>query len=141
MKGGCLSHFFQTSKWNRTRNLLPYRGLSSKKGGMKRLHLRIIYALLWVLTTGLFIINVGHFRQIADRIGQAGAIAWFMVFFGPAFFALYLLTAFLFDVRQDVVTAAHVKTFLYRRRLPIGLLLFSMIIFVILTFYGVSFKR
>jgi hypothetical protein len=108
---------------------------------MKRLHLRIIYALLWLLTTGIFLNHAGHFRQIAGNIGQAGAIAWFMVFFGPAFFALYLLTAFLFDVRQDVVTTAHVKAFLYRRRLPIGLLLFSMILFVILTFYGVSFER
>jgi len=108
---------------------------------MKRLHLRIIYGLLWVLTTGLFLINTGHFRQIADSIGQAGAIAWFMIFFGPAFFALYLLTAFLFDVRQDVITTAHFKAFLYRRRLPIGLLVFSMILFVLLTFYGVSFQR
>ncbi|MDO9559502.1 MAG: hypothetical protein Q7I89_07420 [Syntrophales bacterium] len=108
---------------------------------MKRLHLRIIYALLWLLTTGLFIINTGYFRQIADSIGQAGAIAWFMMLFGPAFFALYLLTAFLFDVRQDVVTTAHFRAFLYRRRLLIGLLLFSMILLVILVSYGVSFKR
>jgi hypothetical protein len=108
---------------------------------MKRFHLRIMYGLLWVLTTSLFIINAGHFRRIAENIGQAGAIAWFMVFFGPAFFALYLLTAFLFDVRQNVITTAHFKAFLYRRRLPIGLLLFSMILFVLLTFYGVSFER
>ncbi len=108
---------------------------------MKRLHLRIIYALLWVLTAGIFLINAGHFRQVAGNIGQAGAIARFMIFFGPAFFMLYLLTAFLFDVRQDVVTTAHFRAFLYRRRLPIGLLLFSMILFVLLTFYGVSFKR
>jgi hypothetical protein len=108
---------------------------------MKRLHLRIMYGLLWVLTTSLFIINAGHFRRIAESIGQAGAIAWFMVLFGPAFFALYLLTAFLFDVRQNVITTAHFKAFLYRRRLPIGLLLFSMILFVLLTFYGVSFER
>lgn len=120
---------------------MPYAAASGKNAGMKRLHLLILYALLWVLTTGLFIINAGHFRQIAASIGQAGAIAWFMVLFGPAFFALYLLTAFLFDVRQDVVTAAHFKAFLYRRRLPIGLLLFSMLLFVILAFYGVSFKR
>lgn len=108
---------------------------------MKRSHLKIIYGLLWVLTTGLFIINAGHFRQIAGSIGQAGAIAWFMIFFGPAFFALYLLTAFLFDVRQEAITGVHFKAFLYRRRLLIGLLLFSMILFVILTFYGVSFQR
>ena len=108
---------------------------------MKRLQLQIIYGLLWVLTTGLFLINAGHFRQMADSIGQAGAIAWFMILFGPAFFILYLLTAFLFDVRQAFITTAHFKAFLYRRRLPIGLLLFSMILFVILAFYGVSFKR
>jgi len=108
---------------------------------MKRLHLQIIYSLLWMLTTGLFLINAGHFRQMADSIGQAGAIARFMMLFGPAFFILYLLTAFLFDVREETVTAAHFRVFLYRRRLPIGLLLFSMILFVILTFYGVSFKR
>jgi hypothetical protein len=108
---------------------------------MKRPHLRIIYGLQWVLTTSLFIINAGHFRRMADSIGQAGAVAWFMIFFGPAFFILYLLTAFLFDVRQDIVTIAHFKAFLYRRRLPVGLLLFSMILFVLLTFYGVSFKR
>ena len=108
---------------------------------MKRLHLQIIYGLLWVLTTGFFLINAEFFRQIAESMGQAGAIAWFMTFFGPAFFILYLLTAFLFDIKEETLTENHVKTFLYRRRLPIGLFLFSIILFVILTFYGVSFKR
>jgi hypothetical protein len=108
---------------------------------MKRLHLKIIYGLLWVLTTGLFLFNAGHFRQIAGSIGQAGAIAWFMFFFGPTFFILYLLTAFLFDIREEMVTVAHFRAFFYRRRLLIGLLVFSMILFVLLTFYGVSFKR
>ncbi len=108
---------------------------------MKRLHLQIIYGLLWVLTTGFFLINADFFRQIAGSMGQAGAIAWFMTFFGPAFFILYLLTAFLFDIKEETLTENHVKTFLYRRRLPIGLFLFSIILFVILTFYGVSFKR
>jgi len=120
---------------------LPYTVISGMKRGMKRLHLQIIYGLLWVLTTGFFLINADFFRQIAGSMGQAGAIAWFMTFFGPAFFILYLLTAFLFDIKEETLTGNHVKTFLYRRRLPIGLFLFSIILFVILTFYGVSFKR
>lgn len=108
---------------------------------MKRSDLKIIYGFIWILTAGLFLINIGTFRQIAGTGGQAEAIAWFMFLFGPAFFVLYLLSAFLFDVRQTIITTAHFKAFLHRRRLPIGLLLFSMILFVVLAFYGVSFKR
>lgn len=108
---------------------------------MKRLHLQIIYGLLWMLTAGLFLINTGTFRQIAGVSGQAVAIARFMILFGPVFFILYLLTAFLFDVREKTVTAAHFRAFLHRRRLLVGLFIFSMILFVFLTFYGVSFKR
>ncbi len=108
---------------------------------MKRFHLQIVYSLLWMLTTGLFLISTDTFRQIAGVSGQAGAIARFMILFGPAFFILYLLTAFLFDVREETVTTAQFRAFLYRRRLLVGLFLFSMILFVFLTFYGVSFKR
>jgi hypothetical protein len=108
---------------------------------MKRSHLKIVYGLLWVLTAGLFLIVSGAFRQIAGSIGQAGAIAWFMLLFGPAFFILYLLTAFLFDVREETVTPAQFRAFVYRRRLLVGLFVFSLIVFVLLSFYGVSFKR
>jgi FtsH-binding integral membrane protein len=108
---------------------------------MKRSHLKIGYAVLWILTTGLFLLVTGAFRQISGSIGQAGAIAWFTLLFGPLFFVLYLLTAFLFDVRDETVTAAQFRAFLHRRRLLVGLFVFSLIVFVLLSFYGVSFKR
>lgn len=108
---------------------------------MKRLHLRIAYSLLWVMTTGLFLIFTGRFRELAGDLGQGGAIAWFMLLFGPAFVLLYLMTAFLFDVRQDTITKMHITSFLYQRRVPIGLLVFSMILFVLFAFYGAPLKR
>lgn len=108
---------------------------------MKRSRLKLIYGLLWVLTTGLFLVVGGAFREVAGASGQAVAIARFMLLFGPPFFVLYLLTAFLFDVREETVTVEHFRTFLYRRRLPVGLFVFSLIVFVLLSFYGVSFKR
>jgi hypothetical protein len=108
---------------------------------MKRSRLKMFYGLLWVLTTGLFVMVTGIFRQIAGNIGQAWAIAWFMLLFGPVFFTLYLLTAFLFDVRDETVTPAQFRAFLHRRRLPVGLFLLSLIVFVLLSFYGVSFQR
>lgn len=108
---------------------------------MKRSRLKLIYGLLWVLTTGLFLVVGGAFREVAGASGQAVAIARFMLLFGPPFFVLYLLTAFLFDVREEIVTVEHFRTFLYRRRLPVGLFVFSLIVFVLLSFYGVSFKR
>jgi hypothetical protein len=64
-----------------------------------------------------------------------------MILLGPFFFALYLLTAFLFDTREGSITSDQFKTFLQRRRTLIGLFVFSMILFVLLTFYGVSFKK
>jgi hypothetical protein len=108
---------------------------------MKRSRLKLIYGLLWVLTTALFLILSGVFRQVAGASGQAVAIARFMLLFGPVFFVLYLLTAFLFDVREETLTMRHFRTFLYRRRLPVGLFVFSLVVFVLLSFYGVSFKR
>ncbi len=108
---------------------------------MKRSHLLILYGLLWLLTVGLFLLNADFFRQLALGTGQAGAIAWFISLFGPFFFALYLLTAFLFDVRKDDITWVRFKAFLHQRRMLLGLFLFSMVMFVLLTFYGVSFKR
>ena len=108
---------------------------------MKRSHLLILYGALWVLTIGLLLLNADFFRQLAVRNGQAGAIAWFMSLFGPFFFGLYLLTAFLFDVRKDDITWHRFKAFLYQRRMLLALFLFSMVMFVLLTFYGVSFRR
>ena len=108
---------------------------------MKRSHLLILYGLFWVLTIGLLLLNADFFRHLAVRKGQAGAIAWFMSLFGPLFFGLYLLTAFLFDVRKDDITWGRLKAFLYQRRMMLGLFLFSMVMFVLLTFYGVSYKR
>lgn len=108
---------------------------------MKRLHLRVAYALLWVLTTGLFILTLDHYRQIAVDSGQSLAIARFMLVFGPAFLALYILTTFLLEIRLETITIRHFKDFLYSRRVPIGLMLFCMILFVLLAFHGVSFRR
>ena len=108
---------------------------------MKRSHLKIIYGMLWVLTTGLFLVFAGAFRQIAGVSGQAWAITRFMLLFGPAFFILYLLTAFLFDVREETMTIAHFRAFFYRRRLLVGMFVFSLFVFVLLNFYGVSFNR
>ena len=108
---------------------------------MKRLHLQIIYGLLWILTMGILLLNIDFFRHLAVLSGQARAIEWFMILLGPFFFALYLLTAFLFDTREGSITSDQFKTFLQRRRTLIGLFVFSMILFVLLTFYGVSFKK
>jgi hypothetical protein len=108
---------------------------------MKRLHLQIIYGLLWILTIGILLLNADFFRHLAVLSGQARAIAWFMILLGPFFFTLYLLTAFLFDTREGSITSDQFKTFLQRRRTLIGLFVFSMILFVLLTFYGVSFKK
>jgi hypothetical protein len=108
---------------------------------MKRLHLQIIYGLLWILTMGILLLNADFLRHLAVLSGQDSAIAWFMILFGPFFFALYLLTAFLFDTREGSITSDQFKTFLQRRRTLIGLFVFSMILFVLLTFYGVSFKK
>jgi hypothetical protein len=108
---------------------------------MKRPHLLILYGLLWVLTIGLLMLNADFFRQLASLQGQGLAIAWFMILLGPFFFALYLLTAFLFDTRKEDITGNSLKLFLYRRRMLLVLFLFSMVMFVLLTFYGVSYKR
>lgn len=108
---------------------------------MKRLHLQIIYGLLWILTMGILLLNADFLRHLAVLSGQARAIEWFMILLGPFFFALYLLTAFLFDTREGSITRDQFKTFLQRRRTLIGLFVFSMILFVLLTFYGVSFKK
>ncbi len=108
---------------------------------MKRLHLQIIYGLFWILTIGILLLNADFFRHLAVLSGQARAIEWFMILLGPFFFALYLLTAFLFDTREGSITRDQFKTFLQRRRTLIGLFVFSMILFVLLTFYGVSFKK
>jgi len=113
---------------------------SGKEMPMRRLHLFIIYGLLWILTIGNLLLNADFFRHQAGAVGQAGAIAWFMILFGPFFLVLYLLTAFLFDTREEDITQDLLRAFLYRRRMLIGLFIFSMVMFVLLTFYGVSYK-
>ena len=123
------------------KNLLRCRATSGKEIPMKRLHLQIIYGQLWILTMGILLLIADFLSHLAVLSGQARAIAWFMILLGPFFFTLYLLTAFLFDTREGSITSDQFKTFLQRRRTLIGLFVFSMILFVLLTFYGVSFKK
>jgi hypothetical protein len=108
---------------------------------MKRRHLFILYALFWIVALGLILMNADFFRHLAMSVGQATAIALFMAVFGPFFLILYILTGFFFDVRDEDVTMAQLRQYLRRRSILIVLFLFSMTLFVALTFYGVSFQR
>ena len=94
----------------------------------------MIYVVLWLVVVGmiLFRFNPVFPSAWAASAGHGAAVAGFMVFFGPLFFVLYLMTGFLIDVREPCFTLAHVNGYVRKRRNFIGLFLLVLVLFVLL---------
>jgi len=65
---------------------------------------------------------------------HGAAIMWFMIFYGPFFIILYLMTGVLIDIREKYYALDHFKAYLRQRRFLIALFLLTMIVFVFLNF-------
>jgi len=91
---------------------------------MKRRDLYILYAVLWAFTIWLCYFIKPH------GSGSLGTL----FLYGPPVFALYLLSLFLMDVREQRIDRSMVAPFLRKRRVAIGLFCFGMIVLILLIF-------
>ncbi|MEI7636819.1 MAG: hypothetical protein WCJ37_05895 [Syntrophus sp. (in: bacteria)] len=98
---------------------------------MKRQHLYIVYIGLWIL---LFMVLLSSpAKQLFHQWAGKGALVYALLFiYGLPVFLLYLLSAFLFDVRAEVIRKEDLFSFLVRRRMLITMNLFVIIAIVLL---------
>jgi MFS family permease len=98
---------------------------------MKRKHLYILYIGLWIC---LFALTLSvPVKQFANELAGRGSLVQALLFiYGVPVSLLYLLTAFLFDVRAEVIRKEHIISFLGRRRMLIMMFLFVIIALILL---------
>jgi MFS family permease len=103
---------------------------------MKRHHLYIVYIGLWMCLLAL-LLSVPA-KQLVHQWAGRGSLgqALFLIYALPVSL-LYLLSAFLFDIREDVLHREHIISFLGRRRMLI--LMFMLVIIALILLMLASF--
>jgi len=98
---------------------------------MKRRHLYIVYIGLWMC---LFMVLLSSpAKQLVHQwAGKGGLFSALLFIYGLPVFLLYLLSAFLFDVRGEVIRKEDLISFLIRRRMLITMNLFVIIALILL---------
>jgi len=98
---------------------------------MKRQRLYIVYIGLWIY---LFMVLLSPpVKQLVHQWTGRGALVYALLFiYGLPVFVLYMLTAFLFDVRAEVIRKEDLMSFLVRRRMMITMNLFAIIAVILL---------
>lgn len=98
---------------------------------MKRQHLYIVYIGLWIFL--LMLLLSPPAKQLVNQWAGKGSLVQALLFiYGIPVSLLYLLSAFLFDVRADVIRKEHIISFLGRRRMLIMMFLFAIIALILL---------
>ncbi|MCX5826861.1 MAG: hypothetical protein NTV58_02530 [Deltaproteobacteria bacterium] len=98
---------------------------------MKRQHLYIVYIGLWICL--LMLLLSPPAKQLVNQWAGKGSLVQALLFiYGIPVSLLYLLSAFLFDVRADVIRKEHIISFLGRRRMLIMMFLFAIIALILL---------
>jgi len=98
---------------------------------MKRQHLYIVYTCLWICLL-MLLFSPAAKQLINQWAGKALPVYILLFIYGIPVFLLYLLTAFLFDVRTEVIGKEHLLPFLVRRRMLIAMYLFAIIALALL---------
>jgi hypothetical protein len=98
---------------------------------MKRQHLYIVYIGLWICL--LMLLLSAPVKQLVNQWAGKGALVYALFFiYGLPIFLLYLLSAFLFDVRAEMIRKEDIISFLVRRRMLITMNLFVIIALILL---------
>jgi hypothetical protein len=92
---------------------------------MSRRFVYLIYAALWAFAVFLYVVR--------PFWGEAVGIFFL---YGLPVFVLYGCTLLLMDIREPVIDRSMIKPFLLRRRFPLGLFFFGMIVLTFLHIYG-----
>lgn len=98
---------------------------------MKRRHLFIVYIGLWICLLALLL--TAPAKQFLNQwAGQGSLLQALLVIYGIPVSLLYLLSAFLFDVRGEVIRQEDLISFLGRRKMLIIMFLFVIIALILL---------
>ncbi|HAJ28060.1 MAG TPA: hypothetical protein DCG53_12595 [Syntrophus sp. (in: bacteria)] len=98
---------------------------------MKRQHLYIVYIGLWICLLMLLLFPPA--KQLVNQWAGRGSLAQaLLLIYGIPVFLLYLLSAFLFDVRTEVIRKEDIISFLGRRTMRIIMFLFVIIALILL---------
>jgi hypothetical protein len=98
---------------------------------MKRKHLYILYIGLWICLFTL-ILSAPIKRFVNELAGRGSLIQALLFIYGVPVSLLYLLSAFLFDVRAEVISKEQILSFFERRRMLIMMFLFVIIAVILL---------
>ncbi len=98
---------------------------------MKRRQIYIIYLGLWLVLGFLLLSNVP--RELAHQWAGRGSLMFpLLIIYGAPVLALYLLSAILFDIREDTITRESLLIFFQRRRMLITAFVFAIIALILL---------
>jgi hypothetical protein len=98
---------------------------------MKRQHLYIVYIGLWMCLLALLLST--PVKQLVNQWAGRGSLVQALLFiYGIPVSLLYLLSAFLFDVRAEVIRKEDIISFLGRRRMLIIMFMFVIIALILL---------
>jgi len=98
---------------------------------MKRQRLYIIYLCLWIVLGFLLFSSLP--KELAHQwAGRGSLMLPLLVIYGVPVLALYLLSAILFDIREDPVTRETLRRFFHRRRMLITAFVFAIIALILL---------
>ena len=98
---------------------------------MKRQHLYIVYIGLWICL--LMLLLSPPAKQLVHQWSGKGPPACTLLFiYGVPVFLLYLLSAFLFDARAEVIRKKDIISFLVHRRMLITMNMFVIIALTLL---------
>ncbi len=98
---------------------------------MKRRQLYIVYGGLWLLLGFLLLSSLP--KELAHQwAGQGSLVLPLLIIYGAPVLVLYLISAFLFDVREEILTRKLLLTFLRRRRILITAFVFAIISLLLL---------
>lgn len=98
---------------------------------MKRQHLYIVYIGLWICL--LMLLSSSPAKQLVNQGAGRGSLVQALLFiYGIPVFLLYLISAFLFDVRAEVIRKEDISSFLGRRTMRIIMFLFVILAIILL---------
>ncbi len=98
---------------------------------MKRRQLYILYGGLWFLLGFLLLSSLP--KELAHHwAGQGSLVFPLLLIYGAPVLILYLISAFLFDVREEILTRDMFLTFLRRRRMLITAFVFAIVSLLLL---------
>lgn len=94
----------------------------------------MIYAVLWAVVIGLILFRFNPAIHVLPTLSSSHgtSVMGFMIFYGPLFFILYLMTGFIIEVREQYVSLNQLKGYLRKRRISTMLFLSGLILFVLL---------